>query len=56
MLGNEADPTAWSFGIPSLWIWQIVWWLIGCLVMYLLAFKLEMSTAPTNEITAATED
>ncbi len=53
VLGNEADPTAWSFGIPSLWIWQIVWWLVGCIVMYLLAFKLEMSTAPRDEVTAA---
>jgi len=53
VLGNEADPTAWSFGIPSLWVWQIVWWLVGCVVMYLLAFKLEMSTAPRNEVTAA---
>ena len=50
VLGNEIDPAAWHFGIPTLWIWQIVWWLIGCLIMYLLAFKLEMSTVPEGEI------
>ena len=50
VLGNEPDPAAWSFGIPSLWIWQIVWWIVGCVVMYLLAFKLEMSTAPDTQV------
>ena len=50
VLGNETDPAAWSFGIPTLWVWQIVWWMIGCVVMYLLAFKLEMSTAPETQV------
>ena len=54
VLGNESDPAAWSFGIPTLWVWQIAWWLVGCFVMYLLAFKLEMSTAPTSEVIPAT--
>ena len=50
VLGNEPDPAAWSFGIPSLWIWQIAWWIVGCVVMYLLAFKLEMSTVPDTPV------
>ncbi|NKB65731.1 MAG: sodium:solute symporter family protein [Candidatus Latescibacteria bacterium] len=50
VLGNETDPSQWSWGLPSLWIWQIVWWLIGCAIMYLLAFKLEMSTVPRREV------
>ena len=52
MLGNESDPAAWSFGIPTLWIWQIVWWIVGVIMMYLLAFKLEMSTEPRSEVKA----
>jgi SSS family solute:Na+ symporter len=50
VLGNGTNPEAWLFGIPSLWIWQIVWWVIGCVMMYLLAFKLEMSTIPAKEV------
>ena len=54
VLGNEADPDKWGFGIPSLWVWQIVWWIVGVVMMYLLAFKLEMSTAPEREIESQT--
>ena len=34
------------FGLPSLWVWQIVWWLVGVGMMYVLAFRLEMSMPP----------
>lgn len=50
VLGNETDPTRWMFGIPTLWVWQLVWWIVGCVVIYLLAFKLQMSTAPEGEV------
>ena len=56
ILGNETDPALWSFGIPSLWIWQIAWWIIGCIMMYLLAFKLEMSTVPEREIESLSQE
>ena len=56
VLGNETDPANWLWGIPTAWIWQIVWWLIGCAMMYLLAFKLEMSTMPTREVTPLAQD
>ncbi len=52
VLGNESNPAAWSFGIPTLWVWQVVWWIIGVIMMYLLAFKLEMSTVPKTEVKA----
>ena len=45
MLGNSA----FSFcGFPALWSWQIVWWIIGIVMMWALCFKAEMST--TNEV------
>ncbi|MAF11236.1 sodium:solute symporter [Candidatus Poribacteria bacterium] len=44
VLGNHAFPPV--FGLPSLWVWQIVWWLAGVGMMYVLAFRLEMSTPP----------
>ena len=50
VLGNEANPGNWIAGIPSLWIWQLAWWIVGCVMMYLLAFKLQMSTAPDHDI------
>ena len=55
VLGNESDPAAWSFGIPTLWIWQVAWWIVGVIMMYLLAFKLEMSTEPRSEVRALVE-
>ena len=56
VLGNETDPGKWSFGIPSLWVWQIVWWLVGVVMMYLLAFKLQMSTIPEKEVANPSQD
>ena len=50
VLGNETDPSAWIMGIPTLWVWQVAWWIVGCVMMYLLAFKLEMSTVPDREV------
>ncbi|MEO8684747.1 MAG: hypothetical protein ABI414_07900 [Devosia sp.] len=41
---------AWIFGIPSIWAWQIVWWALGVLLIWLLAYKLEMSTPPRERI------
>jgi Na+/proline symporter len=41
ILGN----TAFSFyGFTPLWSWQIFWWLVGFIMMYLLCIKAEMST------------
>lgn len=51
VLGNETNPANWIAGIPTAWVWQIAWWLIGCLMMYLLAFRMEMSTVPEREVT-----
>ena len=56
VLGNQTDPAEWLFGIPTLWIWQIAWWICGCVMIYLLAFKLEMSTVPEAEIESLSSD
>ena len=56
VLGNQTDPAHWPLGIPSLWVWQIAWWIIGCFMMYLLAFKLEMSTVPAREVESPPQD
>ena len=40
----NAGPKAWLFGVPSLWAWEIIWWALGVLFLWLLAYRLEMSS------------
>ena len=51
VMGNQTDPQQWAMGIPTIWLWQVAWWIVGCIMMYLLAFKLQMSTVPDREVT-----
>ncbi|MGD9330441.1 MAG: sodium:solute symporter family protein [Desulfobacterales bacterium] len=46
--------TAFSIsGFPSLWSWQIVWWILGIVMMWALCFKAEMSTTNETQIQRA---
>jgi uncharacterized sodium:solute symporter family permease YidK len=46
--------TAFSFaGFPSLWSWQIAWWILGIVMMWALCFKAEMSTTNETQIQRA---
>ncbi len=62
VIGNTifGDPgagrDAWTFGIPSIWAWQILFWLLGVGMMWFLAYKMEMSTVPEREVEALVED
>jgi Na+/proline symporter len=50
MLGN----TAFTFcGFPAIWAWQIVWWIVGIVMMWALCFKAEMSTTSEEQIRRA---
>jgi len=55
VLGNDllgapsGGIAAWLFGVPSLWFWQMVWWALGVLVLWFLAYALRMSTVPTSD-------
>jgi Na+/proline symporter len=53
---NAGTPDAWTFGIPSIWAWQILFWLLGVGMMWFLAYKLEMSTVPSTEVESLVED
>ncbi len=44
LFGDPNDSTTWAFGMPSIWIWQILWWGLGVGMMWFLAYKMEMST------------
>jgi hypothetical protein len=46
---------AWNLGVPSIWAWQILLWALGVLVIWFLAYKLDMSTVPRGTIDAQNE-
>jgi Na+/proline symporter len=52
----NAGVEGWTFGIPSIWAWQILFWLLGVGMMWFLAYKMEMSTMPAREVEALVED
>ena len=54
--GKPIDIESWSFGMPSLWVWQILGWVLGVILIWFLAIKMEMSTSPEKNIVAQTED
>ena len=56
MFGNPNDATTWVFGMPSIWVWHIIFWALGVVMMWFLAYKMEMSTMPETEIVALVED
>ena len=56
LFGNPGDSSSWIFGIPSIWAWQIIWWAIGVVLIWFLAYKMELSTVPEKEIISLRED
>ena len=57
LFGDPNNPASWwVFGMPSIWVWQIIWWALGVAMMWFLAYKMEMSIVPSKEVEALTED
>ena len=56
IFGNPNDSATWIFGMPSIWAWQIIWWALGVVMMWFLAYKMRMSTMPESDIIALVED
>lgn len=56
IFGNPNDSSTWVFGIPSIWAWHLIWWVLGVGMMWFLAYKMEMSTMPEKEIVGLVED
>ena len=52
----DAGYEGWDFGMPSIWAWQIIWWGLGVMMMWFLAYKLELSTLPAKPVVALVED
>jgi hypothetical protein len=56
IFGDPLKPATWSNGMPSIWIWQILWWILGIGMMWFLAYKLEMSTNIKGDFEALKHD
>ena len=56
LFGKPINVESWSFGMPSIWVWKIVFWILGVLLIWFLAIKMEMSTSPSKTIISQTED
>ncbi|HEX6144853.1 MAG TPA: hypothetical protein VFZ01_19210, partial [Geminicoccaceae bacterium] len=56
IFGSPNDPSTWIFGMPSIWAWQILFWVLGCAMMWYLAYYMQMSTVPDTEIESLAED
>jgi Na+/proline symporter len=62
VIGNDifgapgAGVEGWTFGIPSIWAWQILFWILGVAMMWFLAYRMEMSTVPEHDVEALVED
>ncbi len=56
IFGNPNNSATWTFGMPSIWAWQIIWWALGVGMMWFLAYKMNMSTIPEKEIEVLVED
>lgn len=48
--------SAWLFGIPSIWAWQLLFWLLGVALLWFLAYRLEMATVPAKDVEALVDD
>ena len=56
IFGDPSDNATWLFGMPSIWTWQILWWILGVGMMWFLAYKMEFSTVPRQTINALADD
>ena len=45
VFGSPLDPNTWVFGIPSIWAWQILFWLLG---VYMMSVSYTHLTLPTK--------
>lgn len=62
ILGNRVfgDPAAgtdgWRLLLPSLWAWQIVWWMLGVALMWYLVFGVRLTDNPIRQVDPLVDD
>jgi hypothetical protein len=42
-LFGEPSAESWALDIPSIWGWQLIWWGVGVLLVWFLAYGLRLS-------------
>ncbi|MFO1120083.1 MAG: sodium:solute symporter family protein [Rhodospirillales bacterium] len=52
----SAGRHGWLFGIPSIWAWQILFWMLGIALLWFLAYRMEMATMPAKDVEALVDD
>ncbi len=52
----DAGYGGWDFAMPSLWAWRILWWGLGVVLVWFLAYGLELSTASKRPVVSLSED
>ena len=56
VFGDPGNAASWTFGMPSIWAWQILFWVLGVGMMYFLAYTMQMSTVPETNVESLAED
>ncbi len=56
IFGSPTDASTWVFGMPSIWAWQVLFWILGVGMMWFLAYKMELSTPVSKEVKPLTDD
>jgi Na+/proline symporter len=56
IFGHPDEPTTWMFGMPSIWAWQLLWWALGVVMMWFLAYVMQMSTVPETDVESLADD
>ena len=56
LFGKPINVESRSYGMPSNWVWKIVFWILGVILVWILAIKMEMSTSPNKTIISQVED
>jgi len=62
VLGNRVfgDPAAgaegWRLAVPSIWAWQIVWWLCGIAILWYIGYVMRLVRRPKNPVKSLVDD
>ncbi len=56
IFGNPQKSENWIFGIPSLWAWQIAWFIFGVFLVWLLAKRIGLSDSQESDVSAFADD
>ncbi len=54
--GVVTSTSAWTFGMPSLWVWQILSWASGVVLIWFLAYRMEMSVVKEESVRLLLQD